>query len=163
MQSKMHSIITTTILSLSPFWLCPVIAADKTETLKGTITLGSGGYGIKLDNGKLIRFMGRGGNKVFAACHNGDTCEITGVVVYDTKTPLFLSVTRVRKLAGPAQVPTVDSPPTKPNAAVPPPAKPMTKPVTAEPAPPDKAKKTEPRPQSTEEQSPLLLDNNNGH
>ena len=98
MESKINSIISMAIFTLGALWYNNANAADKTESLKGTITLGATGYGIKLENGKIIGFMGRGGNKVFATCHKGDACKITGVVVYNIKNPLFITVKSVQKL-----------------------------------------------------------------
>jgi len=82
------------LLSLAP----PSYAADKPQTLTGTISLGAGRFALNTSDGKVITFMGKGGNKVFAKCRNSDRCEITGTVVYNTKLPLFISVTRVKKL-----------------------------------------------------------------
>jgi len=82
------------LLSLAP----PSYAADKPQTLTGTISLGAGRFALNTSDGKVITFMGKGGNKVFAKCRNGDRCEITGTVVYNTKLPLFITVTRVKKL-----------------------------------------------------------------
>jgi hypothetical protein len=164
MESKITTFIAAALLALCQLWPGTAGAADKTETLKGTITLGIGGYGLKLDDGKVIRFMGRGGNTVFATCHNGDSCEISGVVEYNTKTPLFLSVTRVRKMKGPAVVPTLESPlPTNTEAAVPAPADQMSDHVTApttEPAKPAKAEEDTP---ATENPSPFLLEDSKGN
>lgn len=98
MKSRINSIVTCTLLFLSPLSYNEATAADKTETLRGTITLGTSGYGIRLENGQVIGFMGRGGNKVFTACHNGDACEITGIIAYNIKNPIFLTVSSVRKL-----------------------------------------------------------------
>jgi len=98
MESKINSIISMAIFTMSVLWYNNANAADKTESFKGTITLGATGYGIKLENGKVIGFMGHGGNKVFATCHNGDACEITGIVAYNIKNPLFITVKSVHKL-----------------------------------------------------------------
>lgn len=105
MESRINSIVTTLIVTLSASWFTIANAADKPETLTGTITLGAAGYGIRLENGKIIGFMGRGGNTVFATCHKGDRCEITGIILRHTRKPLFLTVISVRKLAGAATTP----------------------------------------------------------
>lgn len=140
MKSSIHSIITTTALTLGTLWFGHANAADNTETVRGMITLGATGYGVRLDDGKVIRFMGRGGNTVFAVCHNGDTCEITGVVIYTTNTPLFVSVTRARKLAGPVT------------------------PKKVAPTPPPNTEDGAPSPDNSDSQSPFLLDGTtNGH
>jgi len=163
MRFSIHSAITTLLLSLCVVTSSTAHAADNTVSLKGTITLGRGGYGLRLGDGKLIRFMGRGGNTVFAACHKGDNCEITGVVTYDTRTPLFLSVTHARKLKGPAQVPTVDPPMTPAtDAAVPPPAQSgaATSPPEGQTAP-AKTKQEQDDSSGGNDGSPLLLDDPN--
>ncbi|MEJ2439210.1 MAG: hypothetical protein P8Z72_06040 [Gammaproteobacteria bacterium] len=109
MESRINSIVTTLIVTLTAFWFTNANAADKPETLTGTIIVGAAGYGIRLESGRIIGFMGRGGNKVFATCHNDDRCEITGIILHNTRKPLFLSVITVRKLAGAAPTPKVRS------------------------------------------------------
>lgn len=158
MHAKIHSIITAAILTLGTLLIGTAAAADKTDTLKGTITLGATGYGIRLDDGKVIRFMGRGGNTVFAVCHNGDACEITGVVTYNTKPPLFLSVLHARKLAGPATTPTVALPSTIESAA------PVSHRQSPDPVPSQEATQAKPsqvkeNAPPLERQSPFLLEN----
>lgn len=172
MQSKINSIMTTVLFGLSVLWYNYASATDKTETLIGTITLGSTGYGIKLENGKIIGFMGRGGNKVFAACHNGDRCEITGVVVYHIKNPIFLTVTSVHKLNGPAKTmagntPAQTQPPTDKDAPVTVPAPSATN-TTQQTLPSASAKKAVPLEASatdtdkSDTSSPLLPGNDTG-
>jgi hypothetical protein len=105
MESRINSIVTTLIVTLSAFWFTNANAADKPETLTGTIIVGAAGYGIRLESGKIIGFMGRGGNKVFATCHKGERCEITGIILRHTRKPLFLTVITARKLAGDSTTP----------------------------------------------------------
>lgn len=91
--------------SLLLIFSLPSHAADKPQTLTGTITLGAGRFALNTRDGKVITFMGKGGNKVFSKCRNGDRCEITGTVVYNTRIPLFITVDKVRKLGHAAAKP----------------------------------------------------------
>ena len=81
--------------------ISPVQAGNKTVTVRGTIFAASFDSAINLEHEKPISFVNDSdeGNKIFAVCGHGDTCEITGVIDDKAEYVFFLSVSHVKKIS----------------------------------------------------------------
>lgn len=110
---SIHSLVLVSAVTVTALWVRPALAADTTETVKGIVSMGPGGFGLILDDGDIIRFLGKSGNTVFTACHKGDICEITGTMAENASFSYFVTITRVRKLghASAEQIPRKDTGP----------------------------------------------------